>query len=127
MRPFKILVIDDDNAVRQVVCDSLTECGYQIECARDGEEGLDIVNHSYNPDIVICDIIMPRKEGIETIIELKRSLPGVKVIAISGGGRTKAGDFLQLAEKLGANASVEKPIDMDHLERVGAGLLSDGA
>lgn len=122
----KILVIDDDNAVREILYESLSQYGYDIRCARDGEEALDIVQQEYLPDLVISDIIMPKKEGIETIIELRKMLPDVKVIAISGGGRTKAGDFLQLARKLGANISVEKPIDMDYLEQAVAGLLSHG-
>lgn len=126
MATSKILVIDDDSAVRSIICDSLIECGYEIRSARDGEEGLLMISQGYHPQIVISDIIMPRKEGIETIIELKKNLPEIKVIAISGGGRTKAEDFLQLARKLGASASVEKPIDMDHLEQVIAELLSNG-
>lgn len=125
METSKILVIDDDSAVRSIICDSLMECGYEIQSARDGEEGLDMVNQGYHPHIVISDIIMPRKEGIETIRELKKNLPEIKVIAISGGGRTKAGDFLNLAKKLGANASVEKPIDMDRLEQIVAELLDN--
>lgn len=126
MEAYRILVIDDDSAVRDVICDNLRDCGYEIQCAKDGEEGIEAISGGYKPDIVICDIIMPRKEGIETIIELRKELPDVKVIAISGGGRTKAVDFLKLAEKLGAKASVEKPIDMDHLESVVERLLKNG-
>lgn len=125
MIPSRILVIDDDNAVREVICNSLIECDYQVKCARDGEEGLGIIREGYNPNIVISDIIMPKKEGIETIIEIKKNLPDIKIIAISGGGRTKAMDFLHLAKKLGANATVEKPIDMDYLEDVVARLLEN--
>ncbi len=61
-------------------------------------------------DLVITDIIMPDKEGIELIMELKRHTPDVKIMAISGGGRTGTVEFLKMAKKLGAVASLKKPI-----------------
>lgn len=120
----KILVIDDDYAVRTMICESLQDCGYQVVCAADGEEGLHFLSTQEIPDVVITDIIMPKREGLETIMEIKKRFPSIKLIAISGGGRTRAADFLSLATKLGSNAVLPKPINMDELERTIKVLVS---
>jgi CheY-like chemotaxis protein len=70
------------------------------------------------PKVVITDIVMPEKEGIETIMELRKSCPSVKIVAISGGVRTGTNDFLHLAKKLGADEILSKPLDMDRLENL---------
>ena len=111
-----ILVIDDDHAVRKTICDNLVECGYEVCDAEDGEQGLKVIKSGRVPQVVITDIIMPQKEGLETIMELRGSYPDIKLIAISGGGRTKSSDFLHLASVLGANATLPKPLDMNQLE-----------
>ncbi|MBU0800344.1 MAG: response regulator [Alphaproteobacteria bacterium] len=113
----KILVIDDEKNVRSTICENLELCGYEVMQATDGENGLEIIDAEDPPQLVITDIIMPRKEGLETIMQLRKIYPAMKVIAISGGGRTRTMDFLALAEKLGANAVLPKPIDLDELER----------
>lgn len=76
------------------------------------------------PQVVITDIIMPRKEGLEVIMELRRRHPAIRLIAISGGGRTKSADFLQLAKKLGADAVLPKPLDIDQLEKTVRSVLA---
>lgn len=104
----RILVIDDDNDVRAMIGQTLEHAGYTVVLACDGNEG--IKSFRADPtDIIITDIIMPEKEGIETIIELRRDFPDVKIIAISGGGRGGAGGYLSMAEKLGAQRSFAKP------------------
>lgn len=120
----RILVIDDDNAVRKTICENLKECGYDVLEAVDGEQGLLFLETGNLPAIVITDIIMPRKEGLETIIEIRKKYPAIKLVAISGGGRTRSADFLQLAERLGSNAILPKPIDMDELERTITTLIA---
>jgi len=114
----RILVIDDEAAVRETLCENLVECGFDVTSATDGEDAINQLEGKLTPQLVITDIIMPRREGLETIVEIRKKYPNVKVIAISGGGRTKSTDFLTLAEKLGADAVLEKPIDLDELERV---------
>lgn len=120
----RILVIDDDQAVRKTICENLEECGYDVMQAADGEQGLLFMDTANLPAIVITDIIMPHKEGLETIIEIRKKFPGIKLIAISGGGRTRSTDFLHLAEKLGSDITLPKPLDMDELERAVKSLLS---
>lgn len=117
-KKLRILVIDDEEAVRETICENLELCGYDVFEAIDGEQGIQLIDAGAPPDVVVTDIIMPRKEGLETIIEIRKRYPGVKLIAMSGGGRTKTMDFLELAERLGANAILPKPIDLDELERI---------
>jgi CheY-like chemotaxis protein len=115
----RILVIDDDDDVRSIIVENLEYYGYDVTQARDGEQGLLMMEkHTPLPEIVITDIIMPNKEGIETIMEIRQKYPDVKLIAISGGGRSRSEDFLEFAKSLGSHAVIPKPIDMDELEKV---------
>lgn len=115
---FKVLIVDDEDQVRDVLCENLAECGFEVVAARDGQEALGMIDEGeYRPHVVVTDIIMPRKEGLEVIMDLRRRHPDIRLIAISGGGRTKSADFLQLAKKLGADAVLPKPLDIDQLEK----------
>jgi CheY-like chemotaxis protein len=115
----KILVIDDDDMVRITMVRLLEDLGYDVVCAEDGERGLGIFRND-QPDLVITDLTMPEREGIATIIEIRRDRPAVKVIAISGGGRIQDSDFLDMAKKLGADDVIAKPFDPDEFaDRVG--------
>ncbi|MBM3547635.1 MAG: response regulator [Alphaproteobacteria bacterium] len=104
----RILLIDDDSTVRYALKQVLERAGHQVEEATDGQIGLQMYA-SGRQDVVVTDIIMPNKEGIETIIELRRMAPDLRIIAMSGGGRTGNRDFLAMAEKLGAARIIAKP------------------
>jgi DNA-binding response OmpR family regulator len=104
----KILVIDDDPMVRSTISRILSHNGFEVNLAEDGVRGLASFR-SQRPDLVITDIIMPEKEGIETITEIRRDFPGTKIIAISGGGRIGNADFLSMAKRLGATEVISKP------------------
>lgn len=104
----RILVIDDDPGVRSVLLSMLTRKGHTVRCEGDGESGLAAFARE-RPDLVITDIIMPKKEGIETIQSIRRAAPDMPIIAISGGGRVANADFLPLATKFGATAVIAKP------------------
>lgn len=119
-----ILVVDDEDTVRDILCENLVECGFDVSSARDGQEALQRIDDGCRPQVVITDIIMPRREGLEVIMELRKKHPGIRLIAISGGGRTKSADFLQLAERLGADAVMPKPLDIDELERTVRSLVT---
>ncbi|MEJ2039532.1 MAG: response regulator [Desulfosarcinaceae bacterium] len=110
----QILVIDDDTQFRLMLRRILEKQGYEVHEASDGKQGLDSYR-SLQTDLVITDIIMPEKEGVETIVALRSEYPSVKIIAISGGGRNAPGDYLMLAKKLGAQVTMEKPLDRNHL------------
>ena len=111
----RILIIEDDDALRPLMADALSREGFAVETSADGITGLKIAA-SDNFDLVITDMIMPGKDGIETILELRQIAPRAKVIAISGGRRTGAGDFLPLARTLGA-ATLPKPFGFTDLIR----------
>jgi len=112
--PTRILVIDDDDEVRQTLCNILRSAGFETTAARNGEEGLRLFD-AVGADAVVTDLIMPGMEGIETIRELRRRRAGVKIVAISGGGRSGVADYLALAGKLGADATLSKPFSRDEL------------
>jgi len=110
----KILVIDDDHLVRYALSKVLSSNGYEVVTASDSRRGM-VVLREEHPDVVITDIIMPEQEGIDTIIQIRRERPGVKIIAISGGGRIRNIDFLDMAQSLGANDVLAKPFEVDEL------------
>jgi CheY-like chemotaxis protein len=106
----KILVIDDDAQVREMMSLVLTREGHTVTEAVDGEDGLRSTRSS-SFEVVVTDIVMPNKEGLETIVELRRNMPGVKIIAISGGGRIAPTDYLSIAKRLGADRVFAKPVE----------------
>ena len=110
----RILVIDDDSQIRELLRKILEREGYEVFLAQDGEEGVKLQRQT-DADIIITDIIMPEKEGIETIVEIKRDSPETKIIVISGGGRLDATSLLEMADRLGVHYSFEKPFDRQEL------------
>jgi two-component system, chemotaxis family, chemotaxis protein CheY len=120
----RILVIDDDIDVRRCIRDILEQSGYSVAEAENGIVGLGIFRNN-RADLVIVDLFMPEKEGIETIIELRKEYPEIKILAISGGIPGYGPDnFLNIAQKLGADSSLDKPFNMVQLLDVVKNLLS---
>ena len=103
-----ILLIEDDEFFRGMVRSVLKESGYEVAEASDGREGL-IAYACGNFDLVITDLIMPGKEGIETIITLRKINPALKIIAMSGGGRMSPEGYLHIAKQVGADRVLTKP------------------
>ena len=121
----KILVIEDDRGVRDYLITILVRAGYTAVAARDGQEGVKL--HRRAPaDVVITDIIMPEKDGIETILDLRRTNPVPRVIAISGGGHISADDYLRSATMLGADLALCKPFTGDEILTAVDRLHADG-
>jgi len=118
----KVLIIEDDLQVADMLTRALKPIGYDVYTAHNGTEGLRMNQH--NPaDLIITDILMPGKGGIETITELKKDYPDVKIIAISGGGRVPAVDHLKIASEVGAHVTLTKPFTYAELvEAVRAAL-----
>jgi DNA-binding response OmpR family regulator len=109
-----VLVIDDDRIVRDALRQVLQKAGYGVTCAADGVAGL-AAFRAHRPDLIITDIIMPEKEGIETIIEVRAEAPDLPILAISGGARVGNADFLQIARRLGATDILPKPFEPKEL------------
>ena len=109
-----ILVIDDDESIRLLLRTVLELEGYLVREASNGVRGQQ--EYGENPtDVVITDLIMPGKEGIETIRDLRREFPDVKIIAVSGGGRIGPESYLKMAKGLGALRTLRKPFDRQSL------------
>ena len=92
----------------------LTRAGHAVDVARSGKEALALAQ-SACPTLVLTDIIMTDMDGIEVMLALRKRWPTVPVVAISGGGRVHASEFLDLARHLGANATLRKPFTSDEL------------
>ena len=109
-----ILVIDDDPAVRRTIERVLRRGGYDVHLAENGIEGLHAFRR-HKPDLVITDLLMPVKEGLDTIRLLRAWSPDLKIVAISGGGRPGGADPQAQAVDVGAAAFVAKPFEPSHL------------
>ncbi len=103
----RILIVDDNLMMRMLIRNIFIDQGYDIEEANDGMEGLEIAR-KLDIDLVITDIIMPKMEGIELIMNLKRDFPNIKIIAISGGKPY----YLYMAKKLGIERIFTKPLNI---------------
>jgi CheY-like chemotaxis protein len=105
-----ILVIDDDVRVRVTIQRLLEAANFHIITAPSGQAGLKLFR-AHEPALVITDIIMPEREGIETIVQMRRERPATKIIAISGGGRIVDPNFLEIAHQFGADGTLAKPFE----------------
>ena len=110
----RILIIDDEEVALFTLREILETEGHRVIEATNGNMGIN-KQRARPCDLVITDIIMPEKEGVETTIELKREFPNLKIIGISGGGRTRNMDFLKMAEKFGAGKIISKPFSRNEL------------
>jgi len=111
--PPRVLVIDDEHAVRATLCATLSDAGCEVMEARDGAEAIEILRTAPT-DAVLMDIYMPMQDGFEAIRALRRIAPAVKIIAISGGSRGSF-DPLKAAQMLGADRTLRKPFGIDDL------------
>jgi len=105
----KILVIDDEPSILLMIKKMLEKAGHEVDMALNGKEGMQLFEKN-QADLLITDIIMPEKEGLETIVEMRKKYPDLKIIAISGGGRISADGYLPGAKLLGANMVFQKPL-----------------
>ena len=109
-----ILLIDDDDLFRDVLASALANAGHDVRQAANGAEGLRLFRQA-KADVVITDIVMPEKEGLGTIMELRQSHPEARVIAMSGGLAHDPKLYLHMAEKFGASAVLAKPFHLSEL------------
>ena len=107
----KILIIDDELQIREILRIWFEQEGFTVLDAENGREGVKMQRR--NPaQLLICDLIMPDQEGIETITSFKKEFPGVGIIAISGGGKIEPDSYLEIAVQLGAWKAFKKPLDI---------------
>lgn len=115
-----ILVVDDEEEVRRLAGLYLRDAGYRVLEAADGRRALEVVAR-HAPDLVVLDLVMPEMEGAETIQELRRARPGLRVLAISGV--VGADFYLHAAKMLGASDTLRKPFSREQLLRAIEPLL----
>jgi DNA-binding response OmpR family regulator len=118
----RILLIEDEDALRSMLSLSLEKMGYSVSEATNGHEGIAAFNKA-KPDLVVTDLMMPEKEGLETISELKKAHPKVLIIAMTGGGRSDARDNLKMAKLFGATVALAKPFAFQELAEAVSKLL----
>ena len=120
----RIMVVEDDKAVRDLLRAMLERAGHEVTVAGNGREA--IQRHRESPaDLIITNILMPEKEGLETIQELRRDAPDLKIIAVSGGGQIGPADYLDIARRFGANRTFSKPFNRKELLQAVAELLAE--
>lgn len=119
-----ILVVDDEREARVTIRKILERVGHEITEAAGGEEALRILGER-ELDICILDILMPDKDGLEVIRRVRKRLPGLKIIAISGGGLQRSSLYLSVAEKTGVAKALAKPFSAEELMAVVRELLEE--
>jgi CheY-like chemotaxis protein len=118
----RILVIDDEAAVRKVIVRMLTSAGHEVSAAPDGAAGLRLWGE-VGADLVLTDLHMPEMNGLEVIRALRAVAPTLPVIAMSGTAATQEADLLQAVQQLGSVGVLGKPFSWDELVGVIAAAL----
>jgi DNA-binding NtrC family response regulator len=118
-----VLVIDDDDGVRDSCIELLRAFGFEGIAAKNGRQGL-ATYRQMRPAVVLTDLLLPNMDGIEIIREIRRIAPEAKIIAMSGGAKLDKADLLDSARLLGADATIPKPIDADLLLTTISRMLS---
>ncbi|HPW66935.1 MAG TPA: response regulator [Salinivirgaceae bacterium] len=104
----RLLIIDDDVIIREIIKDSLVDYPIYVDDVANGIEGIKKIREN-DYDVVLTDIIMPEKGGLELIVEIKSESRNIKIIATTGGGAFTANEYLKTAKELGADAVIAKP------------------
>jgi DNA-binding response OmpR family regulator len=110
----RILIIDDDEQIRVLLQQMMEWAGFEVAAAENGKIAMRL-QQQQPADLVITDLIMPEQEGLETISRLKKEYKGIKIIAISGGGRIGPEAYLPAAQELGADRIFSKPFDVQEV------------
>ena len=119
----RILVIDDEAVIRDALRKMLERAGHEVEVALDGQEGVERYRQN-PPDLLITDLFMPQKDGLEAIGELRHEFPDAKIIAMTSEGSKRNYDFLQVAGAVGAGHTLAKPFTMAQLQKAVEDILN---
>ena len=107
-----IVVVDDDPTIQMIAAELLREGNHAVVAAADGDEALRVLA-AMKVDLVVMDMLMPNKDGLETIIEARNLYPDLRILAISSGGRVGVGDLLRMARLFGADDTYVKPLRLE--------------
>ena len=114
MNKIKLLIVEDDETLLELLVEFLTSKGYDVESSIDGNDAKNKFV-GFKPDIVVTDVVMPDVDGIELLVELRKINANIRMIVMSGGNRGHADTYLHMAEKLGADAILNKPFELSDL------------
>jgi len=120
----RILIIDDEQIVLEVLCKILQLEGYEVVTAASGDEGIELFGQK-SFDLVITDMVMPGKDGLQTILALRQEDPGLAVVAMSGGGTISKERYLAVAGYLDGIVTITKPFSLESITKAVAELLSE--
>ena len=118
-----ILIVDDDPTVRLIAGELLHGEDHAVVEAEDGDEALKLVG-AMPVDLVVLDMLMPNKDGLETIVELRKRQPGIRILAISSGGKMEPGYLLRTAMMFGADECLQKPLRLETFASVVSRVLA---
>jgi CheY-like chemotaxis protein len=113
----KLLIVDDEPSFANAISSLIACYGYTVRVAKNGQEALKEA-HSFLPELVVTDVIMKGGDGLELILNLRKTLPSIKIIAMTGGGKISAADYLKTAEFFSADALLEKPFSSVQLAQL---------
>ena len=119
-----VLIVDDDPQMLRLLTDVVELDNHDVLLAQDGALAMDFFDHQ-QPDLMITDILMPNKEGLELISEVRERYPNLKIIAYSGGGSSDPESYLEFATGMGANRVFSKPMPLAELRQEIQSLLSE--
>lgn len=121
----RLLVVDDNTDLLEVESEILRGAGYEVATALSGAEAIAKIRGG-RFDLILTDILMADKDGFDVMMEARRIAPGVKIIAVSGGGRVNASSYLAIAKTMGAGGTLLKPFSGEDLVGVVARTLAGG-
>jgi CheY-like chemotaxis protein len=119
-----IVMVDDDPTIQMIAAELLRDGNHAVVAAADGDEALQVLA-AMDVDLVVMDMLMPNKDGIETIIEARKLYPDLRILAISSGGRIGVGDLLRMARLFGADETYVKPLRLDSFSATIDRMLSE--
>lgn len=122
----RILIAEDDDNLRAIMCEILKRQGHEVQEAVDGAQAHTLAEEN-TFDLLITDIVMPEKWGLELISELRRFQQELKIIAASAGGRLDAHHYLDMALKCGADETLLKPFGKEQLVEIVDRVLAQTA
>ena len=120
----RILVVDDDRHIRNMLLRIFEGQGYDVSLAENGKHGLEVLAEQ-DVDLIVSDILMPEKDGLEMISTVKELYPDIKIVAMSGGGHIGSENYLRLAQHMGAERTIQKVIMCEDIIRVANELLRE--
>ena len=109
-----ILVVDDEPEIRELLTIILESCGHRVVSAQNGFDALKVMADT-DVEVVLTDLLMPERDGLEFITDLRKKYPQVRIVAMSGGGHIGQEAYLRIAKGFGAHFLLEKPFDQAHI------------